>query len=260
LQSWQKFSYPYLLTGGTGCPITPGLIYYLNLKSGPCSGNCTYKLSESNNLQGTSGTHPVCTSGSDSGSGSTAACSAGAQGDTASAGHGLWSGTWTPPGTNHVLVVDQSEVHGAGTTTSFPGCVNQKNSNWGFNDPCLYQVLTDTSYVYAIRYASLATLPQTMAERFQLMSGVGTNPGVPATVSLSQRPNDFSSSLPAGCMASNGASGRMIQLLVGGATGCPIVPNSLYYFNVKFNGACPAVGCTFKLAEPSYMQGTTVSC
>ncbi|MFZ1654945.1 MAG: hypothetical protein WAT84_03895 [Candidatus Moraniibacteriota bacterium] len=107
---------PTILLGNGNCPILPNTIYYYNVKlldNCPVGWPCTFKILEPGAMQGTSGTHPACTSGSGSGSGTTS-------------GSGTSSGT----GTTGIPAFPWT-IHGATYTslsavqTAFsPSCVN----------------------------------------------------------------------------------------------------------------------------------------
>jgi len=174
-------------------------------------------------------------------------------GSTGGADPGLFRGTWRPPGTTNTYVVDQSELNGHGSVTSFPGCVNQRSqvgSNYcgpSVQDPIAGVLTMAQGTTLAIRFLANPTI--VAGQYFKLAGGDGS--GVPAAVevSLSLTPADFNTN--AACRKSS-LPGHM-PLIIVGPTACAINPQQLYYFNVRTTSSCGGGTCRFKLLEPASM-------
>ncbi len=248
-----------LFTGDTmakynkpGCQLTAGTLYYLNIKylgTCPTPEQCRLAVIESVNLSGTSAKAQVCASGSGSSSG---VCSAGAAGDP-----GFGSGTWRPSGTTNLWVVDQSGTpNGAGGFTAFPGCVNGGFPSFDCPSTGPGGFTMDTGHVAAIRFIAGT---QSTAQNFTLMAGTGS--GIPSavTMTLSTKPGDFASSLPAACKVTAPQGSSNVKITVG-SNYCSVIPGSMYYLNVRTDSTCSGGTCRFYLQEPASMQGTGISC
>lgn len=176
---------------------------------------------------------------------------AGALGPGSPRDPGLFSGLWLPPGTVAVYVVDQSEPGGASSTTSIPGCINQRSqlgSNYcGSSVAERIGTLTMAQgNTFAIRYRSEASVP--VGQYFKISGGDGA--GIPASLelSLSLTYADFNST-PASCRA-RGLPGQQPFIVLGGVN-CAVAPDTRYYLNIRVTSPCSGATCRFKVLEPA---------
>ncbi|QQR78999.1 MAG: hypothetical protein IPJ68_01870 [Candidatus Moraniibacteriota bacterium] len=244
------------VTGSSFQVLSPGTQRLTNAQGNYCEVTLnasilsyTPRTSATMTFQGQNFVTGACSGGSGSdgggGTGGTNSCSAGAPGDP-----GFGSGTWIPSGMTNVRVFDQSD---GGSYSQIPGCVNGAFA--AATCPATYNGYSlKGGSVAAIRYIATGPIPTT-GQNITLFGHTGLGIPVSTTVSLSTKPNDFSNPL----CTKTGAGGTTPPLTIGG-TGCPVVPGSLYYYNIKPSADCLGGSCTYKIQEPTFLQGTTVSC
>lgn len=232
-----------ITVGGSGCPVTPGSLYYLNVRTdSTCSGGpCRFYLQEPGGMQGTT---VSCTAGS-----GTTSCSAGAPGDPR-------TGSWRPSA--NILVGDPTGGSVQSNVTYIPGCLNpdpnQTIQACGAN--ASGASMTAGSIV-SVRYRVGASYTQ--GQYYQFNSGGGSGISYPIDISLSLTPGDFST--PDTDCRTSGFQLSAPRIVIGDGTGqCHLQTNSLYYLNTRIRESCSGPSCVFKINEPLSLQGTTVSC
>ncbi len=166
---------------------------------------------------------------------------------------GMFTGLWLPPGMNATYVVDQSEVGGASSTSSIPGCINQR-SQLGSNycgSTVVERIGTLTmaqGNTFAIRYQSEASVPS--GQYFKVTGGDGS--GIPAAIEVSLSTNYADFTLPPVKCRGTSIPGLQTLIVIGSAN-CPVLPQTRYYLNVRVTSPCSGGTCRFKILEPASM-------
>lgn len=164
---------------------------------------------------------------------------------------GMFTGLWLPPGLTATYVVDQSEPGGVSSTSSIPGCINQRSqlgSNYCGNT-VVERARTLTmaqGNTFAIRYRSESVVPA--GQYFKVTGGDGS--GVPAAIDVSLSVNYADFGPGSGRCRVSSVPGLQ-PLIVIGAANCPVLPNSRYYLNIRVNSPCSGATCRFKILEPA---------
>ncbi|MCM2279236.1 MAG: hypothetical protein NDJ89_14260 [Oligoflexia bacterium] len=160
---------------------------------------------------------------------------------------GYGTGTWQPPGTNGLYVVDQSGVNGGSGASIVPGCVN--GGSMTYEDPCRKLtayggVQLTQGKIVSIRYRVKKDAPTSAySGSFRLRNIIGGGLFYKQTISLSTIPGDFSN--PACTLSTQ----RSPNIAIGTAH-CPISKDkSLYYLNIRLDQPCRE--CIFVVGEES---------
>lgn len=176
---------------------------------------------------------------------------------------GIGTGLWLPPGTTNVFVLDQM-IALSGSVQPYnyvPGCLGQP-SPASSSSGCAVNYQLSASYngqtynvsmaqgnVISIRIMSGATV--NTFKNTILQNGVGGNVPVSTTLWLSTVPPGVaggnSGDVPAGCRVTDSGTPTISTTTVAGF--CAIQPNTLYYVNMRAEGACSGSQCRYQLTE-----------
>lgn len=168
---------------------------------------------------------------------------------------GMFTGFWIPPGASNYVVADQSGISGA-AQTFLPGCLNQLVPDPYNTSGCnvaSYRsgslsgggniiVRLEDNKTIAVRFRSKSSLTADFNRTFKVERRDGGNVPYPsATVWLSAQPGEGPAAVPAACKSTSAAKPTIITHPT--AVGkCNIVPDTLYYLNVRPDGACTLSG------------------
>jgi hypothetical protein len=188
---------------------------------------------------------------------STTSCSASkqvAQGDP-----GRGTGTWTPPGSSNIWVMDQMGTpNGTGTVSYVPGCLNNTATPAGSSQGCAAlssfaganTITLAQNNTISIRFTSTANAPT--GKSIRLANSSGSNFTQTMMLWISPVPPGVSggdyANVPEGCKVTQAGG---MAIVYTHSTYCAISRNTAYYVNIRSSTPCSGATCRFQLIEGS---------